>query len=669
MDTLVSPVAELATEAGKVNRGAMPTEFIHRARSQSRSQLSTPSTSNNSTDIGGPVRSYSSASQRLHSENRIRSARQKNLNLSGQALDGTAYKSLLSIKPPSPTEALIKENSSLHQRIAALQRTESDLLNENQELVRKLASAQRRYNSQQQWWTDEMVKKEDTFNARIRDLEARLAQKEKSLSHTTLDRFPEAALNDTVITSWFATKTETWHEWVNDFVHQEPNRVRFGLHPLQLRELCEGVKHFVRLTNKDELPNELLKLPGSDKNSTARVLLHGMLANFIISETFKSPFWVFDAIAVNAYELESPSVPRLDSMSPVGFRMDLTAWKDFNVAPPRDVKPLRPNPVSNDRLAGPQDGRQFPRLVTSIQPPNLSTNPAMSLLGRELPSRQAIESLYQILSEVAGGGYATEWRASLIKPFCAGGMSFELDSIPLTSESRSLAEARLRHAGRLKDSFLRGPARFLLRDQEAAGIEELESRLMKEVDAALRFSCQLWCHQDTLRVCGLDELAGTAVKAASDHMRLYHIQAPLHIDAAGNTFDSQTELRGSHEGHSVIMVIQPSVGASANTKAGKPSKDFKGDTKVWTKASVLVAAPPKPLVRQRSAPLQKSPCSQAPARVQPPIFFPVPASVNAIVGTPIPLAAPPVPPEDAQETALTMLPSIAFRDMPRALVR
>ncbi|KAL2173673.1 uncharacterized protein P884DRAFT_211261 [Thermothelomyces heterothallicus CBS 202.75] len=431
----------------------------------------------------------------------------------GKTPEGTAYKSLLSIKPPSPAEALIKENSSLHQRIAALQRTESDLLNDNQELVRQLASAQRRYNSQQLWWTDEM----------------------------------------------------------------DPNRVRFGLHPLQLRELCEGVKHFVRLTNKDELPNELLKLPGSDKISTARVLLHGMLANFIISEAFKSPFWVFDAIAVNAYELESPSVPRLDSMSPVGFRMDLTAWKNFNVAPPREVKPPRPNPVLNDRLAGPQDGVQLPRLVTSTQPPNLSTNPAMSLLGRELPSRQAIESLYQILSE--GGGYATEWRASLIKAFCVGGMSSELDSISLTSESRSLAEARLRHAERLKDSFLRGTARFLLRDQEAAGIEELESRLIQEIDAALRFSCQLWCRQDTLRVCGLDELAETALKPASDHMRLYQVQPPLHIEPAGNTLESQTKPRGSHDGHSVIMVIQPSVGASANTKAGKPSKDFKSDTK------------------------------------------------------------------------------------------
>jgi hypothetical protein len=301
------------------------------------------------------------------------------------------------MSPPNAADELAKENRSLHQRVAALQRTERDLLNDNQELARRLSSTQKRHDTRRQHWKEELENREKISEARIKHLESRLALQEEELVRIALDRSGETGLNDTAITSWFATRETTWREWVDDFAHRDPNRVQSGLHPLQLRELCEGVKDFVRLTDKGQLPEELLSPPDTDGIRTARVLLHGMLANFIVSKTLESPFWVFDVISANPLELESPSVPRLNSMSPVGFRMDLAMW-NFSIAPPRDVRSPRPMPMPTDRPAEPQDVRKLPRLVTSIQPPNLSSGPLAGLSGQDLPSRQAMESLHRMLS-------------------------------------------------------------------------------------------------------------------------------------------------------------------------------------------------------------------------------------------------------------------------------
>jgi len=301
-----------------------------------------------------------------------------------------------SVKSPSFTDGLVKENRSLHQRIAALQRTESDLLNENQELAGRLSSAQRRYNSRRQQWAEELMNRENTLNARIRDLEARLAQKEEALSRKDFNRIHEGPLNEADIVIWLTTKTTAWLNWVDDFTHQNPNRVRSGLHPMQLRELCEGVKHFVRLNNKGELPEELLNPPHSDRSWPSRILLHGMLANFIIFETLKSPFWVFDAISANANELESPSTPRLNSISPVGFRMDLVPWSS-SIVPPRNLKPPQPLFAAQDRLSGSRNVRELPRLTTSTRPPDSSKDPLASLFDQDLPSRKAMESFYHSL--------------------------------------------------------------------------------------------------------------------------------------------------------------------------------------------------------------------------------------------------------------------------------
>jgi hypothetical protein len=254
----------------------------------------------------------------------------------------------------------VKENRSLNERIAALQRTERDLLHDNQELARRLYSTQKRHDTKRQQWKEELVNREKVYETRIKDLESRLARQEEERARITVDRARETTLNDAAITSWFASKTNSWREWVDDFAHRDPSRVRSGLHPLQLQELCDGVKPFVRLTDQGALPEELLTPDNGIR--PARVLLQGMLANFIVSETLESPFWVFDVVSVDTLELESPSVPPSNSMSPIGFRMDLAMW-NFSIAPPRDVRSPRTMAPPNNPLAEPQDMRQLPRLV------------------------------------------------------------------------------------------------------------------------------------------------------------------------------------------------------------------------------------------------------------------------------------------------------------------
>jgi hypothetical protein len=296
-------------------------------------------------------------------------------------------------------DGLARENRSLHQRVAALQRTERDLLNDNQELARRLAATQKRHDVRRQHWKEELVNREKVFEARIKDLESRLGRQEEELLRIALHRPTETALNDSTISVWFASKANTWRVWADDFAHRDPKRLQSGLHPLQLRELCDGVKHFVRLTDKGNLPEELLAPRSDDGTWAVRLLLQGLLANFIISEALASPFWVFDATSADALELASPSVPRLDSMSPIGFRMDLAMW-NASVAPPREVRSPRPLVMPLNPIAEPQDMRKLPRLVTSIQPPpSVPTCPVAGLLDDNLPSRQAMEGLYRLLSK------------------------------------------------------------------------------------------------------------------------------------------------------------------------------------------------------------------------------------------------------------------------------
>ena len=99
----------------------------------------------------------------------------------------------ITLRRADPSEELAAENRSLHQRIAAMQRTELDLLSDNQRLSRKLAAAQKHYELRRDQWKEQWLSRERIYEERIRQLEARIAERERELKDA-LDRSPGAII-------------------------------------------------------------------------------------------------------------------------------------------------------------------------------------------------------------------------------------------------------------------------------------------------------------------------------------------------------------------------------------------------------------------------------------------------------------------------------------------
>ncbi|KAK3681296.1 hypothetical protein B0T22DRAFT_485388 [Podospora appendiculata] len=570
-----------------------------------------------------------------------------------RGVDEKVSRFLNSISHPSvdAKKELLAENRSLHQRVAALQRTERDLLKENQDLTCQLAGFRQHYETRRQQWKDEFKLRERAFEARVNEIEAQRLQLEERLLQMTPPqpaREPVVNVSDEDAIAWFTTRTKAWKSWADDFAHLDPHRVQTGLHPTQLQELCDGISSFVQLNEDGSLPKELLGTGRVDKGKVkaTQILLHGMVTNFIVTETLHSPFWVFAAISACGLELESPCMPRANSMSPIGFRMDLAMWN--NVAPLRSAR-LPPATLIPNRAPEPANGgagsssnpRNLPPLVTTpaIQPGqqltlNTKTLQPQDLADQTLPSRQDMENLYGLLSNVQQNHNNThKWRAQLMRMFCEGGIALDPESAK-GEERRQLAEARLTYAKRLKDRFLSGPARFLLHDQDPTGIDRLERRLVNEIDLALRFSCQVWSRQDPLRFRGLQELSATEFKATSNIMELCPTQAPLRTSQQEFDIDSPPAY---HDGHSVIMVVQPAIDSVNVTPEGDPGLEEQSTR--WAKALVMVAEPnpgsgPRP--SEKSASIIHNP-------------------------TPTTAIGPSVPPKDLPE----LLPKVTFAPPPK----
>ncbi|KAK4185258.1 hypothetical protein QBC35DRAFT_351878, partial [Podospora australis] len=398
----------------------------------------------------------------------------------------------------SPTfnaaEELLAENRSLHQRIAALQRTEQTLLKDIHDLTRNLTSSQQRSELRQQQWEDELRSREKFYEARLKELESSIARKDREIKllhdhNNSISNHVASGVPNEEVSAWFTTRTAAWRSWIEKHVHRDLNRVQSGLHPLQRRELCEGVKHFARLGDDSKLPDALVH--GISGIQASHVLLQGMLSNFILSEVFESPFWILDVLAGDKLELESPSVARQNSMSPIGFRIDLAMWNNSSIAPQRSAL-LAPPSITNFSNGNQNTGKGLSRLVTSMLPPDSTVK---GVLGQEFPPRHQMERLYQFLSNIdEGNTHAQQWRAHLVKALADAGLAAADERTKTQNEptARLLIEYRTQYAARLKDRFLRGAARFLLQNQDAAGIETLERELIHEFDLALRFACQLW---------------------------------------------------------------------------------------------------------------------------------------------------------------------------------
>lgn len=276
-------------------------------------------------------------------------------------------------QPPSdPDKELLLENRGLYQRVAALQRTERDLLAENQELLRQFNQLKQHHDVRRKQWRDQLRQREREYEARIAELEDHMLQ--LAIANPTKIA---PVQSDKEIATWFSEQEALRRNWVQDYSHRDPNRLCGGLHPVQLAEVCEGVKEFVKLNEDKTLPEEL----PTNSIETTQLLLQGMLADFICTEILASPFWVFSAI--QAGTLESPSVPHAPRTPlATSFRMDRSIFND--------IAPTRPAPIA------PTPGSPHfpPSLITSMLP-QIMTTPAQSGLG--LPSKMEMENLYHML--------------------------------------------------------------------------------------------------------------------------------------------------------------------------------------------------------------------------------------------------------------------------------
>ncbi|KAM7202615.1 hypothetical protein V8F20_004404 [Naviculisporaceae sp. PSN 640] len=483
-------------------------------------------------------------------------------------------------EPGSAQKELLMENRSLYERINTLQRMERELLAENQDLISQFQSLRKHHEMRRQQWREEHEMRDKAFQARINQLKEQIAQQETQMlqmQRTQTYRTPPL-LSDGDILSWFSAKDASWHAWAQENAFRDSSPLSSRLHPLQLGELCRGVQNFVNLTDAGELPDEVMA-GGPELGST---LLHGMLVNFICNEALSSPFWIFGAMS--AGNVESPSIPEPTSNSPVGFRMDLALWnqitpKRLSTFATTPGAPLFPPPLAHSMVA----------------PLSINTSAPVGL-----PQKAEMENLHHMLAKAQGPDAditVHHWRAQTMRLFAESGLVVKSPHDPSVNKNESarlLVETRLNHARKLKERFLGGAARFLLKDQDAAGIERLERRLTDEIDSALRFGCKIWSRSTPLRLQGLCELGGQEFKSASNTMELCHAQAPPQSEEA--LLNPETPPPGYYDGRKVLMVVQPAIESTGIDLDVDEYEDL--NPKMWLKARVVVSlstapAPPE----------------------------------------------------------------------------
>lgn len=185
-----------------------------------------------------------------------------------------------------------------------------------------------------------------------------------------------------------------------------------------------------------------------------------------------------------------------------------------------------------------------------------------------------------------------DWRAHLMRLCSESGMSLKDPLDAAKNEARRvLIESRLNYARKLKEKFLGGPARFLLGDQPAAGIDKLERRLHDIIDDSLRFSCRIWSRPTPLRIHDMADLGGKPFSSTNPLMRLCHVQAPRAEEKTSRDENGQSP-PGYHDGRPVIMVLQPAIESIADSsKDNKTTPGLDEIAKLWTRARVLVSSP------------------------------------------------------------------------------
>ncbi|KAK3493609.1 hypothetical protein B0T13DRAFT_313756 [Neurospora crassa] len=340
-----------------------------------------------------------------------------------------------------------------------------------------------------------------------------------------------------------------------------------------------------------------------------------MLSNFIITECFSSPWWVFKALrnTGNLEMGESPTVERISGQrtdEPAGFSVDVATWE--NISP----SILSPGILVSTEMAEPATARSMtfmsPRLTNPrhVSMQSLGVITAVGVDGgvrssvevRRLPAEEELEGLFELLGEVQSlPASSPTLRASLLRILHEGGLSLDAThpSIAGNGARRMLAECRREYARKLKDRFLSGPARFLLRDQTPEGITKLEDALMTELDAALKFSSLVWARQNgDVHFKGLEEL----------DMEGENIQIWEGADGkeAAHERPSSSASSTSHGGKppSVMVVLQPAI--TCTTFSSSMSSDATAHCRSSSSASDRSSSEFKPELHTATTTISKA---------------------------------------------------------------
>ncbi|KAK4450205.1 hypothetical protein QBC34DRAFT_297719 [Podospora aff. communis PSN243] len=545
----------------------------------------------------------------------IRKPRPANTKLVNDRLG--RFLSGLSQATGDPNKELVQENKGLHQRVAVLQRTEQQLSKDNQDLNSHVLSLQQSQEAQQRRFEDELRLKQAPLEAKIRELEQQIAHQNERLFKLTLQPKPVPAsppkaprsepntsiastMTDADVASWFATRGASWAAWVDEFAHDNPNRLA-ELHPLQQSEILGNIEHFVRLTDDRQLPEPLASSPSLN---VTRLLLRGMLSDFIVTETLASPFWVFEALTKKEPLDHSPptSRPNPRGASPPGFSMDDAMWNSTGFAPcpsPYNVPPA-PTTARSISMLSPRHG------PPQVSPISLTINTKGLLRQYRLPAKPEIEDVMTLLMRTQQNDDSVyEWRAHLMQMLSDGGISRDAShpSMANNEDKQMLASTRREYARLLKERFLSGSARYFLRDQDPQGIAKLEGQLVSELDLALRFSAQVWARRSPMHFIGLAEIAGSSQDLQFDP----EVMIP-HIN----------QRTSANRDQQVVMVLQPAIGTL---------RKIGSEGQVWRKAEVVVTS----TNAQRLASLQQDimtpitavETSSLPFRLAPDIYRPM----------------------------------------------
>lgn len=292
---------------------------------------------------------------------------------------------------------LVQENRGLHQRVVALERNEHHLiksLRENQTALRKQ-------------FDEELHDKQETLEARIRELEKQLAEKDGRISELSAQVMPAptpvvaGAMTDADIATWYETRSKSWVTWVDEFAHPSPNRMA-ELHPLQQHEVIEGVGNFVRLTDDGRLPMPLAAgVKGNNPSlNTTQLLLQGMLNDFIVAEVLESPFWVFSALSKQGFDVESPMMQGSrgsdSQLSPMAFRLDLASFSNDGVPAPMPSPFTIPPAPTTARSISMLSPRHAPPMFTPLS--SLSINTKGLSMQYCLPTKGDMEDLVTLMA-------------------------------------------------------------------------------------------------------------------------------------------------------------------------------------------------------------------------------------------------------------------------------